>query len=252
LPIRRQLATMLLMKIGQALAPLVDLIYPPRCPSCGEGVSAQGGLCAACWDELEFPGDPACVRCLRPFRDEAPEDRVCEKCHADPPIHDGIAAGTIYTQASRRLVLSFKHGGKIALAPMLARMIAGRLPELEGEWLVVPVPLHRTRLWRRGFNQAALLAREIARLRGQKLLVDGLVRGKQTRKLGHLGRTARAEMLKGAVAVHRRHRDAVQGAQVILVDDVMTSGATTNACIEVLREAGAREVMIACFARTLD
>ena len=240
------------MKIAEALAPLVDLIYPPRCPSCGEGVSVQGGLCSTCWDQLEFPGDPACIRCLRPFTDVAPEDRVCDKCRAEPPIHDGIAAGTIYTDASRRLVLSFKHGGKIALAPMLARMIAARLPELEGEWLVVPVPLHATRLWRRGFNQSALLARQIARLRGQRLLVDGLVRRKQTRKLGHLGRVQRADMLKGAIAIHPRHQDAIRGSQVILVDDVMTSGATTNACIEVLREAGAHKVMIACFARTLD
>jgi len=240
------------MNIGQALAPLVDLIYPPRCPSCGEGLASQGGLCASCWDQLEFPGDPSCVRCLRPFREEAPEDRICDHCRAAPPVHDGIAAGTIYNPASRKLVLAFKHGGKIALAPLLARMITGRMPELEGEWLVVPVPLHRTRLWRRGFNQSALLARQIARLRGQKLLVDGLVRRKQTRKLGHLGRAARANMLSGAIAVHPRHRDAIRGAQVILVDDVMTSGATTNACIEVLKEAGARKVMIACFARTLE
>jgi ComF family protein len=240
------------MNIGQALAPLVDLIYPPRCPSCGEGLAAQGGLCPTCWEELEFPGDPACIRCLRPFADGAPEDRVCDKCHAAPPIHDGIAAGTIYTHASRKLVLSFKHGGKIALAPMLARMIAARLPQLEGEWLLIPVPLHRTRLWRRGFNQAALLAREIARLRSQRLLVDGLVRRKQTQKLGHLGREARAGMLAGAINVNPRHASDIRGAQVILVDDVMTSGATTNACIEVLKQAGARKVMIACFARTLD
>ena len=240
------------MNVGQALAPLVDLIYPPRCPSCGEGLAAQGGLCASCWDQLEFPGDPACVRCLRPFGEGAPEDSICEHCHAEPPMHDGIAAGTIYTAASRKLVLAFKHGGKIALAPMMARMIAARLPKLDGEWLVVPVPLHRTRLWRRGFNQSALLARQIARMRGQRLLVDGLVRKKQTRKLGHLGRTARASMLEGAIAVHPRHGEAIRGARVILVDDVMTSGATTNACIEVLKEAGARSVMIACFARTLD
>jgi len=240
------------MNIGQALAPLVDLIYPPRCPSCGEGLAAQGGLCTACWDELEFPGDPFCVRCLRPFADGSPDDGIWGKCHAKPPIHDGIIAGTIYTAASRKLVLAFKHSGKIALAPMLARKIAARLLDLEGEWLLVPVPLHRARLWRRGFNQAALLARQIARLRGHRLLVDGLVRRKQTRKLGHLGKAARADVLSGAIAVNPRRARAIREAQIILVDDVMTSGATTDACIEVLKRAGARKVMIACFARTLE
>lgn len=240
------------MNIAQALAPLVDLIYPPRCPSCGEGLAAQGGLCSACWDSLEVPGDPSCVRCLRPFSDETPIDRICDSCRANPPIHDGVVAGTVYTPASRKLILSFKQGGRIALAPMLARMIVGRMPQLQGDWVLIPVPLHRTRLWRRGFNQSALLAMEIARQRKYRLLVDGLVRRKQTQKLGHLGAAQRANQLSGAIAVNPRHVAAIRGAQVILVDDVMTSGATTNACIEVLKQAGADKVMIACFARTLS
>src|SRR5690606_40389506 len=120
---------------------------------------------------------------------------VCAPCLANPPRHDGIAAGTLYNDASRKLVLAFKHGRRIALAPMLARMMAARLPALDGEWLVVPVPLHPWRLWRRGFNQSALLAREIARSVGQPVLVDGLVRRKPTPVLGGFGRAARARAL---------------------------------------------------------
>jgi len=241
------------MKLAEAFAPLVDLVYPPRCPACGEGLAAQDGLCAACWAELVLPGDPSCARCQRPFGG-APvgEGAVCAPCLADPPRHDGIAAGTLYNDASRRLVLAFKHGKRIALAPMLARMIAARLPELEGEWLVVPVPLHPWRLWRRGFNQSALLAREIAASRGQQVLVDALVRRKPTPTLGGLGRAARARALSGAIAVNSRQAARLKGAKVVLVDDVMTSGATSNACVRALKRAGADCVIVACFARVLD
>jgi ComF family protein len=241
------------VKLAEAFAPLVDLVYPPRCPACGEGIAAQDGLCAACWGELVIPGEPACASCQRPFgSDAAAEGAICAPCLANPPRHDGIAAGTLYNDASRKLVLAFKHGRRIALAPMLARMAAARLPELEGDWLVVPVPLHRWRLWRRGFNQSALLAREIARLRNQSLLVDGLLRRRATPVLGGLGRSARARALSGAIAVNPRHRAGIAGAQIVLVDDVMTSGATTDACVGALKRAGANRLVIACFARVLD
>ncbi|MEO6389100.1 MAG: ComF family protein [Croceibacterium sp.] len=241
------------MTVMDTFAPLVDLVFPPRCPSCGASIAVQDGLCGECWGELVIPGEPACARCQRPFgADSVAQGAICAPCLADPLRHDGIAAGTLYDTGSRKLVLAFKHGRRIALAPMLARMVAARLPQLDGEWLVVPVPLHRWRLWRRGFNQSALLAREIARLRGQRLLVDGLVRRKATPMLGGLGRKARERALAGAIAVHPARRTPIKGASVVLVDDVMTSGATTDACVRALKSAGAQRVIIACFARVLD
>jgi len=240
------------VKLLEPVAPLIDLIYPPRCPLCGEGLAAQAGLCAACWSTLAIPGEPACSLCQRPFGVGMADGSVCAPCLADPPRHDGIAAGTLYNEASRKLVLAFKHGRRIALAPMLARIVAARVPPLEGDWLAVPVPLHRWRLWRRGFNQSALLAREIARLTGVELLVDGLVRRKPTPVLGGLGRKARARALSGAIAVNLRSADRLMGARVVLIDDVMTSGATTDACVSALKRAGAEKVVVACFARVLD
>lgn len=241
------------MKLGEAFAPLVDLVYPPRCPSCGEGLASQDGLCTACWSELVIPGEPACTSCQRPFgADGTSHGAVCAPCMADPPLHDGIAAGVLYNEASRKLVLAFKHGRRIALAPLLARVVAARLPQFDGRWLIVPVPLHRWRLWRRGFNQSALLACEIGRLRRQPVLVDALVRRKATPTLGGLGRAARARALSGAITVNRARQRDLAGAQVVLVDDVMTSGATTGACVRVLKRAGAERVVIACFARVLD
>ncbi|MDR2856308.1 MAG: ComF family protein [Novosphingobium sp.] len=240
------------MALAETLAPVVDLIFPPRCPLCGEGLSAQTGLCSACWSELVIPGEPACAACQRPLDDALAEGMICAPCLAEPPRHDGIAAGTLYNSASRRLVLAFKHGRRIALAPMMARLMAAKLGDVGPGWLVVPVPLHRWRLWRRGFNQAALLGREIARLRGATLAVDMLERRKPTPGLGGLGRKARARALSGAIGVARRHRGHLRGANVVLVDDVFTSGATSGACVSALKRAGAERVVIACFARVLD
>lgn len=240
------------MALARALAPLIDLVFPPRCPLCGEGLTAQVGLCGACWSELVIPAEPCCHLCQRPFSGGTSEGSVCAPCLAAPPRHDGIAAGTLYNDASRRLVLAFKHGQRIALAPMMARLISARLRETDADWLVVPVPLHRGRLWRRGFNQAALLAREIALLRGAAMVVDGLERRKQTPSLGGLGRKARARALSGAIAVNPRRKADFTGAKVILVDDVLTSGATSSACVSALKRAGADKVVVACFARVLD
>lgn len=240
------------MALAQTLAPLIDLVFPPRCPLCGEGLTAQLGLCGGCWSELVIPGEPCCALCQRPFTTDIAEGSVCAPCLAAPPSHDGIAAGTLYNDTSRRLVLAFKHGQRIALAPMMGRLISARLRAIGPDWLVVPVPLHRWRLWRRGFNQAALLAGEVAKLQGATLVVDALERRKQTPTLGGLGRKARARALSGAIAINARRKHRFAKARVILVDDVLTSGATSSACVAALKRAGAEKVVVACFARVLD
>lgn len=241
------------MQVPALLAPVVDLVFPPRCPLCGEGLAAQVGLCAACWGELAIPGEPCCASCQRPFGDGVQDGATCAVCLADPPRHDGIAAGTLYNEASRKLVLAFKHGHRIALAPMLARLVAAKLPgAVDCDWIAIPVPLHRWRLWSRGFNQSALLAREISALRSCRLMVDGLIRTKRTPPLGGLGKKARSRMLSGAIALNADRAAAIKGARIVLVDDVLTSGATTDACVRALKRAGAKEVIVACFARVLD
>lgn len=151
------------------------------------------------------------------------------------------------------MILAFKHGGKIALAPQLARLMAAKLPDHAGTPpLIVPVPLHRWRLWRRGFNQAALLARELAQLGKGDMLVDALVRVRSTAMLGGMRRVERQSALRGAIQVNSRRMEQLRGRAVILVDDVLTSGATSDACISALRKAGAGPVTICCFARVLD
>lgn len=222
--------------LGRGVKPLVDFVYPPRCPLCGAALADQDGLCAECWSLLDIPG----------------EAEAAWHYNGRPvPVH----AATFYNDASRRLVLDLKHGRRIALARLLARLIAVRLPEPDAgrsRPVLVPVPLHRWRLWQRGFNQAALLAGELARLGKGEVLVDGLLRRKRTPSLGGLGREARDRALARAIVINPLRREAIVGVDVMLIDDVFTSGATARACVGALKQAGAGRVSVACFARVDD
>jgi ComF family protein len=149
-------------------------------------------------------------------------------------------------------VLAYKHGGRIALSRLLARLIAARLPvppESQRPPLLVPVPLHRWRLWHRGFNQAALLAHELSAMGKGETLVDALRRRKRTPSLGGLGRQARDRALAGAIVLDPGRATHVTGRDVILIDDVLTSGATSRACIAALKRARPASIAIACFAQ---
>jgi ComF family protein len=222
----------LVASLARHLGPVVDLIYPPRCPACGESIAAQAGLCGACWSALDVPAHP---------------------------MIDGVAvpvfAATCYNDTSRHLVLAFKHGGKIALSRLLARLIAARLPDPAPGTLpplLIPVPLHRWRLWSRGYNQAALLAQELARAGKGEALVDGLIRHRPTPRLGALGRAARERALHGAIGLNPARAAMLTGREVTLVDDVLTSGATVRACIAALSQARPARIAVACFARVED
>lgn len=207
----------------------MDALYPPRCPLCGAALAEQGGLCSECWSGLEV---------ISPAEHEA-----------EP---GGVLAATVYNEVSRGLVLSLKRGRRIALARLLARMMAGRLPAAATAGappLLVPVPLHRLRLWERGFNQSALIARELARLGRGEVVVDALVRRRRTPSLAGLGSAERERALSGAITVRGSRIHRLAGRRIVLVDDVYTSGATTRACLAALAPVGAKRIDIVCFAQ---
>lgn len=219
-------------QLGRLLSPVVDMIYPPRCPACGAAIANQAGLCLECWRALEMP------------------ERAEHTKHGV-----NIHAATSYNETSRKLVLAYKHGGRITLGPLLAQLIAARMPvRSPGQELpvLVPVPLHYWRLWSRGFNQAAVLARELARLGQGEADVNALIRHRRTPPLGGLGRDARDQAMSGAIRVNRRRISHLTGRNVVLVDDVFTSGATTRSCIAALAEAQPASITIACFARVVE
>ncbi|MCW4462970.1 ComF family protein [Sphingomonas sp. BT-65] len=238
------------MGAREPILKLIALALPPRCPGCSEVVEADHRFCARCWGQFTLIAPPWCTACNLPFEFDRGAEALCGPCLAEPPVHDGIRAAVAYGPATRTLVLKLKYGGRTAYAATAARLMARLMPE--GAELLVPVPLHRWRIWGRGFNQAALIARELSRLRGIPAELDLLRRVKATPVLRGLGARGRAKAVAGAFAAAPGVRERVKGRSVVLVDDVFTSGATTDACVRVLKRAGAARVAVLCWARVLD
>ena len=230
----------------------VDLLLPPRCLACGDLVTEPSSVCGSCWSSLDFITKPYCAYCGYPFEYEVGEAAVCAGCEASPPRFDRARAAMRYNEASKPLLLRFKHTDKAELAPVLARFMARAGPELlSSADLIAPVPLHRWRLLRRRYNQAALLAKLLAAEAGRPFLPELLVRRRNTPPQGQLGRGGRARNVAGAFAVTPRHHEDLIGRRVLLVDDVMTSGATANACAAVLKRNGAEQVLLLTAARVV-
>lgn len=230
----------------------LDAVLPPRCLACGTLIEGEGTLCATCWPQVRFITDPLCRACGAPFEIEMRERAVCAACAANERIIERVRAAVSYDDGSRRFILALKHADRTdvssAVAPWMVR--AGR--ELLGDAdLLVPIPLHWTRLFVRRYNQAGLLAHAVGRLSAVPVQPDLITRRKRTPHLGHLGLRARAETVRGAFEVPARKRPLVEGRRVLLIDDVFTTGSTTEACARALLGAGARAVDALALAKVV-
>ncbi|MBB4632050.1 ComF family protein [Sphingosinicella soli] len=231
-------------------AGFLDLLLPPRCPSCKAIVARDGSFCAPCWSRLHFVTAPMCACCGLPFPYSAGDGALCGACAQTPPPFDRARAALVYNGASAGLVLALKHGDRTGLARIMAGMMArAAAPMLAERPLLVPVPLHAARLRTRRFNQAALLAARIARRADLPVLAAALARVRDTPISRSMSRRQRAENVRGAIRVRPGAAARIRGAHVLLVDDVMTTGATAEACARALRRAGAKRIDIVTFAR---
>lgn len=234
------------------IRPIVDFALPPRCPSCGVITTTDQTFCFGCWEKMEFLGSPCCESCGLPFAYEQPEGNRCAGCLAQPPAHDRARSVLAYGEVARQVALKLKYGRKIGLARLIAGLMERHIPpEGRGNMVLVPVPLHRWRLWSRGFNQSALIAKALGRSLGIAAEVEILKRVKHTPPLKGMNPGQRVKAVQGAFAIDLAHRHRIAGKTVLLVDDVYTSGATANGCAKVLKRAGATSVQLLSWARVI-
>jgi ComF family protein len=232
---------------------LLDSVLPPLCLGCGEIVGAPGALCAGCWQGFSFVAPPQCACCGDPFVEHLGDGALCAACLARPPKFRRARAALAYDAQSRRIVLPFKHGDRTDIARAcggwMARAGAELLAEAE---LIAPVPLHWRRLLVRRYNQAQLLARALARGEtGARLAPDLLRRRRWTGSQAGLRAKERRRNVREAFDIHPRWAAEVAGKTVLLVDDVLTTGATAEACARVLQRGGARHVDVLTLARVV-
>lgn len=230
----------------------IGIVYPPSCIACHAAVGEAQALCASCWAGIGFIERPYCERLGTPFAVDLGPGLISPAAIADPPVFSRARAVCRFDGAARDLVHRLKYGDRLELALTLGRMMgqAGRELVAQAD-LVVPVPLHRTRLWSRRFNQAAALAGVVARQSGLPLASDGLARVKRTRQQVGLTRAQRADNLQGAFKVADAMRPRIEGRHILLIDDVLTTGATVNAAARALLRAGATEIDVLTFARVV-
>ena len=232
---------------------VLDLFYPPLCIVCREPVSDPGSLCPDCWRTLHFLDGPACAACGLPFEFDPGGETLCAACLAHPPAFDRARAILRYDDASRKPVLALKHADRLDLVPAFARWLErmGRELLLQSD-LIVPVPLHRLRLWSRRYNQSAELARVLSQLTGVPADPFALTRVRPTPSQGKMSSaSARRRNVRGAFTVPEDRRSSVTGRRILLVDDVLTTGATANACAKALKRAGAEKVFVVALARVV-
>lgn len=237
---------------GRAGRIIADFLLPPQCLSCRERVTEPASLCAGCWRALAFVTEPCCDRLGLPFAFDPGEGIVSAAALANPPAWDRARAAVRFNEPSRRLVHDLKYRDRHEVAGLMARLmtVAGHSLMAESDF-VVPVPLFRWRLWRRRYNQSALLASRLCR-ETLPFRPDLLVRTRSTAAQVGLDYRERKTNVRGAFEVPERLRGEIAGRTVLLVDDVITSGATANACAGALRKAGAARINVLAFALVHD
>lgn len=230
----------------RVLQSVLDFALPPRCGGCGTIVDDIDSFCPDCWTKLDFL-QGGCSRCGLPLK--ATDAETCAICLSKPPRLDRIRAAVAYGDISRSIAIRLKYGRKVGLARTMSRYMHQLIGELPEEAILMPVPLHRSRLWSRGFNQSAIVARDLSRRTGLPLAVDALRRVRRTPALKGMSRHQRRRTVAGAFRVDPKAQ--LRGRTIVLVDDVLTTGSTANACARALKRAGAARVDLISWARVI-
>ena len=230
----------------------LDMVFPPQSMD-GGGQAMSGGLSAEAWSRIHFLDGPVCDGCGAPFDYDLGAGIRCAACTAQPRAFDAARAACLYDETSRDPILKLKHADRLDLAPLLARWINRSARELLAQAdLIAPVPLHPLRLLRRRHNQAAEIARPLSVLTGTPYLPDVLVRRRATATQAGKSGSGRKRNVAGAFEVPASKAKQVDGLRILLIDDVLTTGATAEGCARALKAAGAARVDVAVVARVQD
>lgn len=232
------------------LGKIFNFLVPPRCLTCSEILADHMGLCPACWGRTRFIADPLCHICGRPFDFHTDEIMMCLDCIEKRPIYHQARAPLVYEGPGRELILRFKHSDATYMSPVFARWMIqagqGFLPQCHG---LIPVPMHWSRLIYRGYNQAALLSKDIARLTGVPHYPLALKRCRKTEAQGQKNQEERHRNVRRAFVVPKKYKALIKGQTLCLIDDVLASGATLKECAKTLKKAGARKIYVLTLAR---
>jgi predicted amidophosphoribosyltransferase len=233
------------------LQAVLHLFYPPQCLSCDASVVSDFGLCGSCWRDTPFISGHVCDKCGTPLMGESDgRADLCDDCMVMVRPWSRGRAALLYKDNARKIVLQLKHGDRLDLArPAADWLMRAARPLLTNDMVVAPIPLHWMRLFKRRYNQAALLSAALAEKAGLDHCADLLIRPKSTRSQDGRDREARFANMTGALRLHPRRQSAIAGRSVLLVDDVMTSGATLSAGAEACLAAGAKQVCVIVLAR---
>ncbi len=228
----------------------LNLLCPPVCPICHQSVDAAHCLCPKCFGKLKFITKPCCKICGRPFEYDMFDNLICGKCMEKKPRFDMARSVLIYDKFSKQLILAFKHGDHTELAPLFTKFLLFAEPEIfKNVDMILPVPLHRFRLIRRKYNQAGVLGKHLSRKTKIPFYPSVIKRVKSTQSQGHMSRTKRKRNLVGAFQIPKP--DKVKGKTILLIDDVMTTGATVEECAKTLKKAGAKSVKVLTLYRVI-
>ncbi len=232
---------------------LRDAVFPPGCAHCHVRTGRHGALCPSCWSELRLIERPFCEVLGTPFQRDPGAGMVSAEAIANPPAFDRLRSVAVHDGIARDLVHALKYRDRTDLAPMMAGwMVRAGDEALSSCDCVVSVPLHRSRLFSRMFNQSAELARHVARLSGRRFEPQALVRRKRTSQQVGLTANARELNVRGAFIVPEQLSPAVFGRRIVLIDDVYTTGSTVSSATRALKKAGAADVTVLTFARALS
>lgn len=238
----------------QLFSGILDFLIPPHCLICGVPVQNSGALCNSCFKQLEFIMDPSCQGCGIPFssHEEGGKDGLCLSCQSNPFLWKRGAAAFVYNEGIKRLILPLKYADQQNGVDFLINCMWNRGSVLLQESdIILPVPLHRARLRQRRYNQSALLAWGLGKKAGKPVWPKGIRKIKNTPPLGHLNKMERQDVLKGAFEMNPDYVKRMERKTVVLIDDVMTTGATLEACSAVLLACGVKQVKVLVVARVV-